>query len=303
MKGSRSIVGVAIALGLSGGSAMGVAAQEEAPSVPVEFTGHIACGPEVRHGTDTSETLQVGDEQVRHSGSHGYAWQPTATMSDPRLEGDYYGSFEWDEYGGSEGTTWVGAGTWRIENDEGAWQGSHTSAYLSDSPDASASGVLIGEGAYEGLVVLWEEVLHWDACSWDVRGLIVEGGPPAVPEPYVPEPATAFTELRVTDVAELDARTRDLTGGRPGWLVFGLVERRRGWAPSLGDVPPHRVPRHPRARLARLRRARHRRALDGRLRDHALRDGPPRALPGRSRLQRRPRPGRCRRRLRLIGLG
>jgi hypothetical protein len=47
--------------------------------------------------------------------------------------------------------------------------------------------VLTGEGAYEGMSVLWEEVGHWDACSWDVRGLIVEGDPPAVPEVYIPE--------------------------------------------------------------------------------------------------------------------
>jgi hypothetical protein len=187
MKGPRSIIATAIALGLLAGSAVGVTAQEgDATSVPVEFTGHIACGPEVRHGTDTSETLQVGDEQVRTSSSHGYAWRPVATaMSDPRLQGTYYGSFEWDEYRGAAGTTRIGAGTWRIENEEGAWQGSHTSAYLADSPDASASAVLIGEGAYEGLIALWEEVGHWDACSWDVRGLILEGDPPAVPEPYV----------------------------------------------------------------------------------------------------------------------
>ncbi len=188
MKGSRSILGTAIAFGLMAGSTAAVTAQGEGTvSPPVEFTGHLACGPEVRHGTDTSETLEVGDGRVFHTGSRGYAWRPTATMSDPRLEGTYYGSIEWDEYRGSEGTTRIGAGTWRIENAEGAWQGSHTHAWLSDGPDASASSVLIGEGAYEGLIALWEEVGHWDACSWDVRGLIVEGEPPAVPVPYVGE--------------------------------------------------------------------------------------------------------------------
>lgn len=189
MKGSRSIIGTTVALGLLAGSAVAVVAQEEgAAGVPVEFTGHLECGPEVRRGADTSEVLQVGDERVVHSSSHGYAWRPIVTaMSDPRLEGTYYGAFEWDEYRGSEGTTRVGAGTWRIENEEGAWQGSLTHAWLSDRPDASASGVLTGEGAYDGLIALWEEVGHWDACSWDVRGLIVEGGPPAVPEPFSSE--------------------------------------------------------------------------------------------------------------------
>jgi diacylglycerol O-acyltransferase/trehalose O-mycolyltransferase len=215
MQGSRSIVAMSVALGLLAGSAVAVAAQTAgvAPSPPTEFTGHLVCGPEVRHGTETSETLEVGDGSVTHTSSHGYTWQPYATeMSDPRLEGTYSGSIEWDEYQGAEGTTRIGATTWRIENEEGAWQGSHASAWLADSPDATASAVLIGEGAYEGLIALWEEVGHWDACSWDVRGLIIEGGPPAVPEPYVTEPAqAAFTELRVADVATLDERTVDLT--------------------------------------------------------------------------------------------
>ena len=182
---------MAIALGLLAGSAVAAAAQEDdaAANPPVEFTGHIECGPEVRHGTDSSEVLQVGDDQVRHSGSHGFAWRPSATMSDPRLEGTYFLSFEWDEYlpPGVTNAMRVGAGTWRIENEEGAWHGSLTSVYLSDSPDTAASTVLTGEGAYDGLSVLWEEQADWEACTWDVRGLIVEGDPPAVPEVYIPE--------------------------------------------------------------------------------------------------------------------
>jgi hypothetical protein len=188
---SANGIAMAIAIGLSACALTVAAAQEEdvAGSPPVEFTGHIECGPEVRHGIDSSETLQVGDDQVRHSGSHGYAWQPIATMSDPRMEGTYNLSFEWDEYlpPGAAGYVRIGAGTWRIENEEGAWQGSHTSAYLSDSADTAASTVLSGEGAYEGLSVLWQEQADWDACTWDVRGLIIEGGAPAVPEVYIPE--------------------------------------------------------------------------------------------------------------------
>jgi len=189
MKGSRSIISTAIALGLLAGSTIAVAAQEEdvAASPPVEFTGQLVCGPEVRTGTEEWIPDAAGSS-AGLSRSHGYAWRPIATeISDPRLEGTYYLSFEWDEYRGSEGTKRIGAGTWRIENEEGAWQGSYTQAWLSDSPDASASTVLSGEGAYEGLSVLWEEQANWDACSWDVRGLIIEGGPPAVPEVYIPE--------------------------------------------------------------------------------------------------------------------
>jgi hypothetical protein len=35
--------------------------------------------------------------------------------------------------------------------------------------------------------VLWEEQADWDACIWDVRGLIIEEEPPAAPEAYIPE--------------------------------------------------------------------------------------------------------------------
>jgi hypothetical protein len=189
MRAARSISIMAITVGLMAGSAAGVTAQEAGPGVPTEFSGHLACGPEVRHGTDTSETLEIGDAQVRHGGSHGYAWQPSGTMSDPRLTGTYYVAFEWDEYlpPGAPGRVRIGAGTWRIENDEGAWQGSVTNAYLSDGAEAAASAVLTGEGAYEGMSVLWQEQDDWDACTWDVRGLIIEGGPPAVPEPFTAE--------------------------------------------------------------------------------------------------------------------
>jgi hypothetical protein len=189
MRARRSISIMAIAVGLLAGAAVGATAQQEAvPQVPTAFSGHLECGPEVRHGTDTSETFETGDGRLFHTASHGYAWQPSGTMSDPRLEGTYYLAFEWDEYlsPGAPGWVRLGAGTWRIENDEGAWQGSLTNAWLSDGPEAAASTVLEGEGAYEGLRVLWQEQDDWDACSWDVRGLIVEGEPPAVPEAFIP---------------------------------------------------------------------------------------------------------------------
>ena len=79
----------------------------------------------------------------------------------------------------------MGSGIWRIENEAGALQGSFVKA---DYPDhgTTVSSALVGEGGYEGLTAIWESVLNPD-CSWDVRGLIIEGEPPAVPEPYVAE--------------------------------------------------------------------------------------------------------------------
>lgn len=146
---------------------------------PVAFTGRIVCGPGVRTGVD--ESSPEGDlVRVR---SRGWAWQPSATMSDPRLEGDYYVSYDSDDYR-SPTVTSVGSGTWRIENEEGAWQGSFTNIKYPDSTTI-VSTALVGEGAYDGLTALWESTNHRPLeCAWEVRGLILEGEVPAAPEPY-----------------------------------------------------------------------------------------------------------------------
>jgi hypothetical protein len=160
MKGFRFISITVLGIALLTGSAGGVIAQEEtaAPELPAEFTGHIECGP------------AVGASM----------WQQPATMSDPRLEGTYYYSAA--ERGGSH------SATLRMENEEGAWQGSMVTAKLSDGSWTTGSAVLVGEGAYEGLVAIWEHgYLFPEACAADVRGLIVEGDVPPAPEPFIPE--------------------------------------------------------------------------------------------------------------------
>jgi hypothetical protein len=187
MMGSRSIIGTAIAIGLLTGSAVGVMAQEDAAvSPPREFTGHIVCGPEVRTGTLES-VAAADDSGSALSRTRGYAWETSATMSDPRLEGTYYISYDTDEYRGPGGTTTIGSGTWRIENEEGAWQGSYLHA---DDPDYATTVwmPLVGEGDFDGLTALWESVYNPSGlCSWDVRGVIIDGDPPAAPEPYASE--------------------------------------------------------------------------------------------------------------------
>ena len=83
--------------------------------------------------------------------------------------------------------TSVGTGTWRIENRDGAWQGSFTNIKYPDSTTI-VSTALVGEGAYDGLTALWESTNHRPLdCAWAVRGLILEGDVPAAPEPYTGE--------------------------------------------------------------------------------------------------------------------
>ncbi|MEP7378117.1 MAG: hypothetical protein ABI725_00990 [Chloroflexota bacterium] len=104
-------------------------------------------------------------------------------MSDRRIEGDYYISYDGDDYLTGTVTT-VGTGTWRIENAEGAWQGSFTNIKYPGSTTI-VSTVLVGEGAYEGLTAVWESTNHRPVeCAWAVRGLILDGDVPTAPEPY-----------------------------------------------------------------------------------------------------------------------
>jgi len=170
-------------------SAAATAAKEAAaPGPPVEFTGRIICGPPVspdRQGTD--ETLDVGDDGMTVTRFRGGAWRQTVTMSDPRLEGAVYHTYESDEYAapGAEAGPDVSAATHRIENEAGAWESRAIGgAYADGTSIGNGPQVLIGEGSYEGMIAIMEVSLLGDSCGADVRGVIFDDGP--VPEPYNP---------------------------------------------------------------------------------------------------------------------
>lgn len=173
-----------------------VEASQEAPAgqVPVEFTGTIRCGPPVsadRAGTE--ETLEVGGDGMVVTQSRGGAWKQALAMSDPRLDGTVYHTYETDEYtlpGGDDGPS-VGAMTHRIENDGGAWESRvifasyREGAAIGRDDSLDPPSVLIGEGAYHGLIAVMEVTAELEyPCGFEVRGMIFAGAP--VPEPYVP---------------------------------------------------------------------------------------------------------------------
>ena len=117
-------------------------------------------------------------------------------MSDPRLEGAVYATYEADGYraagADADGPTVI-AYTWRITNDGGTWETRGNAATFPDgSPIGNSSGfyapvrVFVGSGGYEGLVAILEVTGERDqGCVADVRGIIFEGAP--IPEPYVVE--------------------------------------------------------------------------------------------------------------------
>jgi hypothetical protein len=139
------------------------------PTKATTVTGQIVFGPESR-ASDLQSALGV----VR---SWGASHRPSiVTISDPRLDGDAWISWQHDDYVLSDGTRFtVGTGTWRIETEDGAWQGSYPRVEIDGGSDRNTA-VLTGEGAYEGLTVVWEQTLG--ASGWDIVGVIIEGPPP-----------------------------------------------------------------------------------------------------------------------------
>lgn len=188
-------------IGCGQASAGGTGGAGPTPLPPVEFTGRIICGPPVSpdRGGD-SETLDVGDEGMVLTRYRGGAWRQTVTMTDPRLEGTVYHTWESDTYAmqGAEEGTGVWAATHRIENEAGAWEGRDYGGNFSDGTAIGDEGgretedslaaiddsVWIGEGAYAGLIAVIESTALEGACGVDVRGIIFDSGP--VAKPYIP---------------------------------------------------------------------------------------------------------------------
>ena len=107
------------------------------------------------HSDQTNEQVDLPDGETTIE-RQTQTWQLVVTdVSDPRLDGTWHATAVDDVYSGP-GSDGLIIGTWtqRIENADGAWQGSHQSI---DFPDGQAEGgsaglyVMIGEGAYEGL--------------------------------------------------------------------------------------------------------------------------------------------------------
>jgi hypothetical protein len=168
------------------------AATDSAPRPPVEFTGQIGCDPASADTTGPWVVVREGSTRILDGDfwqRRGHAVQQSATMSDPRLDGIHVVSEDRDEYhsGESPFPIMVAAGTRRIENDEGGWQGSYSVAYLADGSITTFTMPLVGEGAYEGLTALWEEQSSQTSCTLEIRGVIIEGTVPEAPESFIGE--------------------------------------------------------------------------------------------------------------------
>ena len=154
---------------------------ESAVAVPGEFTVCVPRNAPLRTGADEQFVVPHPEGDMTVERQRGYTWAGSITATDPRFSGTHYYSWDGDIYtlaSGDDGPQ-VAADGLRIENDEGAWQGSGTSVTLPDGTSAYSPLVLTGEGTYEGLtaVLLWIE----GSCFFDFRGIVMEFPDPPVP--------------------------------------------------------------------------------------------------------------------------
>jgi hypothetical protein len=165
--------------------------KEPAPQPPAEFTGVWCIGPEVapdRNGTIT--TIELGDDGLTLTRNQGGAWRNAVSMSDPRLQGDAYQTYETDTY--DPPSIEVISSTLSIVNEEGAWVSRHYSSRGTPAGSTDTGNVFIGQGAYEGLIafmstgapVLRPEGItaEYVGCE-ELQGIIIDD---AVAEPFLP---------------------------------------------------------------------------------------------------------------------
>lgn len=149
--------------------------------VPGEFTVCIPINKPLRIGTDEQVAVPHPDGDMTIERQRGYTWTGSHTATDPRFSGTHYTSWDGDTYtlaSGAEGPSAYAEGL-RIENDEGAWQGTASGMTLPDGTSANGPLVLTGEGAYEGLTAV---LLGIDGpCFIDFRGVVMEFPDPPVP--------------------------------------------------------------------------------------------------------------------------
>jgi hypothetical protein len=113
----------------------------------------------------------------------GATWRLLVSdVSDPRLDGTWYVGIDGDEYTLPQGGPGLAVANWtfRVETDEGAWQGSVVEVDIPGRETVGRQYALVGEGAYEGLTAV---AIDLDEDCPNTRGYIIEGGVPAPPVP------------------------------------------------------------------------------------------------------------------------
>jgi hypothetical protein len=175
-----------LAVGLLAGSAVGVAAQDEEAaevSTPAYVTWESGEPASVTEGVFDAEAGEM--RGIRIDGV-------PLEASDPRLSGVAYFVINGNVESSADTGATVESRSYRIVNDEGAWTG--TSTYV-DAADLTGeepqmllineAGVLIGEGAYEGLIAI-SNADYLEANNQGEAVILRISAPPAPGIPDVP---------------------------------------------------------------------------------------------------------------------
>jgi hypothetical protein len=102
----------------------------------------------------------------------GQEMTSSGTMSDQRVTGTQVITLNGDLYG----TVMPEWGTTRIENADGAWEGTWTGASWNNGTSTSVSGWLVGSGAYEGWTYYFH--VHGPHMPYNAEGIIFKGSQP-----------------------------------------------------------------------------------------------------------------------------
>jgi hypothetical protein len=181
LKGLKTTIATALAVGLLAGSAVGVAAQDEEPAGSTYFTGTIA-----RDGnlvSEPSETIVDGILEGRGIVFEGESLEAT----DARMTGTLSRALNGNVHKVSDFEDVVlESAAWRIENEGGSWSGQgsaliHGGAEISDDDATDLDTILLtGEGIYEGLTAY--VIADWTEDPVVIEGAVIVGEAPPVPE-------------------------------------------------------------------------------------------------------------------------
>lgn len=135
-------------------------------------------GPEYVTGTDSAlRVTQSGTETVVNGVTRvrDQQMQSLSTMNDPRVSGTSFITLNGDIHG----IVMAEWGTVRLENPDGAWEGSWTGAAWNDGNATTVSGWLVGSGAYAGYTYYFHT--YGESTPFATEGIIFEGSPPTTP--------------------------------------------------------------------------------------------------------------------------
>jgi hypothetical protein len=164
-----SLAGMLMLVMLGGLTGAALAASE---TEPVHVTGTID-----GRQTEMGES-ELTDAVYQH---RDQTYVGSLESSDPRLSGEQWSTWNYDQIRPLGMNGMVAAGTFGVTNDEGSWAGTFSGVEYPGASEVVLQGWLVGQGAYDGLSAYLSYVLP-DSGAMTVEGMIFSGSLPPFPE-------------------------------------------------------------------------------------------------------------------------